>query len=666
MTILDLLFRSQADRDAMEKRNVSLTDYARWKELGWADQSTSGVVVTQENALTFSAVFGAVRILAETLATIPLITYQRLQPKGKTRAREHHLYNLLRFRPNEKMTAFEYREAKQAHLATWGNAYSKIESDGRGRVRELLLLRPDRMKRIEEVKGVRLYQYQMSSGELVWFHGDDIWHLRGLGSDGLVGYSVVGYARNTIGLGLAAQEFGSRFFANDARPGLILEHPGVLGAEALENMYNSWEISHGTLDKKHKLRILEEGMSVKEIGIPPEDAQFLETRKFQVEEIARWFRVPPHMLASMESATFSNIEHQGIEFVVQTMAAWFVRWEQSIRENLHLPDERDRFFSEFLIDGLLRGDIKTRFDAYKMGRDGGWYTVNEIREKENMNPVDGGDTLLEPMNMVPLGSQDDGELEENKLRVHGWRETEALTPHQIRSITNRRRIQSANVPLFRETLGRIYKRERQDITRAFAKFNKADDMDGFREWLTEFFVNHKAFIKSTTRTVFNSFGELIAGAAGDEVETETSTEDVESFVDKYIESFANRSAGNSEKRVLKHLDAEDPAAALESEFDIWEDNRADITAKDETVQQGSAVVKFVFILAGVRFLRWVTFGDSCPYCRRLNGKVVGIKANFINAGDEFQPEGALTALVPSVNVGHAPAHKGCDCGITAA
>ena len=323
--------------------------------------------VSPSTALQVTAVFACVRILAETVAGLPLHVYRRLENGGKARAPDHYLYSLLHYLPNPEMTSFEFREVMMGHVCTWGNAYAEIEFDRAGRVRALWPLRPDRMT-VKRVNGRLQYIYKLSKPDSqgrteITLRDEQVFHVHGLGSDGIVGYSPIHLARQAVGLALAAEEFGARFFGNDARPGVVLEHPGQLGDEAHKRLRESWESRHGGLDKSHRVAILEEGLKVHEIGLPPEDAQFLQTRKFQVSEIARMFRIPPHMIADLERATFSNIEHQSLEFVIHTIRPWLVRWEQEIYRSLLTPQERKTYFAEFLVDGLLRGDIKSRYGA---------------------------------------------------------------------------------------------------------------------------------------------------------------------------------------------------------------------------------------------------------------------------------------------------------------
>lgn len=295
-----------------EQRALGITDIPEdlWRSLQ-SFMSATGVKVTPKTALQSAAVYACVRVLAESVASLPLHVYRRRDGRGKDKARDYFLYPLLHSAPNEEMTSFEFRETLMGHLTLWGNAYAEIVYDNAGRARALWPLRPDRM-RLERVRGELVYIYDLYGGlseteripPVKVFAPQRIMHLRGLGGNGLQGYSVIRYHRESIGLDLATREFGGRFFGNDARPGGILEHPGVLSDEAHKRLRSSWESRHQGLDKSHRIAILEEGMKYDEIGMPLEDAQFLETRKYQRSEIAGLFRVPPHMIGDLERATF--------------------------------------------------------------------------------------------------------------------------------------------------------------------------------------------------------------------------------------------------------------------------------------------------------------------------------------------------------------------------
>ncbi len=372
--------------------------------LGIGQTTYTGVAVNEKTAMQTTAVYACVRILAETIASLPFPVYRRLSGGGKARAPDHPLYSILHDVANEEMTSFTLRETMMGHIALWGNAYAEIERNGAGDIVALWPLLPDRTwpERNKNTKKLE-YKTVLPDGTLALLSKEQVLHIPGLGFDGLVGYSPIAMTRQAIGLAQATEEFGGRFFGDGAHPGGIVEYPGTLSDVAYERYKKDAQENYGGLGKSHRLMVLENGLKYTQVGIPPEDAQFLETRKFQLNEIARIFRIPPHMIGDLERATFSNVEQQSIDFVVHTIRPWLVRLEQSIQFKLFTPTERRLFFAEFVVDGLLRGDVKTRFEAYGIAIDKGWMNRNEVREKENLNPQDGLDEFLVPLNMAPVG-----------------------------------------------------------------------------------------------------------------------------------------------------------------------------------------------------------------------------------------------------------------------
>jgi len=360
--------------------------------------TNSGVLVNETLAMNLSAVYACTQVLAQTIGSLPLIVYQRTAD-GKTRAVKHPLYKLLHDAPNREMTSMSWRQTMLLHLCLWGNHYSEIERDASGNPVALWPITPWRVT-LKRVNGQLVYAVALDSG-MVNVPFANMLHIKGLAMDGLVGLSPLRAAREAVGLGLAAQKYAAKFFANDARPGGILEHPGQLSDEASERLRKSFEKTHEGLDNKFRVAVLEEGMKFNAVGVPPEDAQLLETRKFGVSEIARYFRMPLHKISDLDRSTNNNIEHQAIEFVTDTIRPWLVNIEQELAFKLITGD----YFAEFLIEGLLRGDIKTRYEAYAIGRQWGWLSADDIRERENMNKLpDGkGGAYLTPLNMAPAG-----------------------------------------------------------------------------------------------------------------------------------------------------------------------------------------------------------------------------------------------------------------------
>ena len=372
--------------------------------------STAGKNVTERSAMQMTAVYSCVRVLSEAVAGLPLHLYKYNKNGGKEKALDNPLYFLLHDEPNPEMTSFVFRETLMTHLLLWGNAYAQIIRNGKGEVVALYPLMPNKMAVDRDSSGRLYYKYYRGSDEAirskeheVVLSPYDVLQIPGLGFDGLVGYSPIAMAKNAIGLAIATEEFGAKFFANGAAPSGVLEHPGTL--KNPDKVRESWNATFGGSHNANKVAVLEEGMKYSPISISPEQAQFLETRKFQINEIARIFRVPPHMVGDLEKSSFSNIEQQSLEFVKYTLEPWLVRWEQSMVRSLLTPSEKREYFIKFNVDGLLRGDYASRMSGYATARQNGWMSANDIRELENLDRIpakEGGDLYLINGNMTKL------------------------------------------------------------------------------------------------------------------------------------------------------------------------------------------------------------------------------------------------------------------------
>ena len=372
--------------------------------------STSGKRVNERSAMQMTAVYSCVRILSEAVAGLPLHLYRYTGDGGKEKAVDHALYFLLHDEPNPEMTSFIFRETLMTHLLLWGNAYAQIIRNGRGQVIALYPLMPDRMAVDRDGNGKICYEYRVSADDAhtmkegsVRLKPADVLHIPGLGFDGLVGYSPIAMAKNAIGMAIACEEYGAKFFANGAQPSGVLEHPGTIKDPS--KVRESWTQTFGGSHNANKVAVLEEGMKYTPISIAPEQAQFLETRKFQIDEIARIFRIPPHMVGDLDKSSFSNIEQQSLEFVTYTLDPWICRWEQAIVRSLLTEEEKKGMFVKFNVDGLLRGDYQSRMQGYAIGRQNGWMSANDIRELENLDRIpaeEGGDLYLINGNMTKL------------------------------------------------------------------------------------------------------------------------------------------------------------------------------------------------------------------------------------------------------------------------
>ena len=372
--------------------------------------TTAGKRVNERTAMQMTAVYACVRILSESVAQLPLHLYKYNDLGGKEKAVKHPLYRVLHDEPNPEMTSFIFRETMMSHLLLWGNAYAQIIRNGKGEVLALYPLMPNRMKVDRDERGNLYYEYMHESdeaktmkNEIVRLKPYDILHIPGLGFDGLVGYSPIAMAKNAIGMAIACEEFGAKFFTNGATPGGVLEHPGTLTKP--EQIRESWHETFGGSANAGKIAVLEEGMKYHPISINPNEAQFLETRKFQLNEIARIFRIPPHLIGDLDKSSFSNIEQQSLEFVKYTLDPWLVRWEQSINKNLLNENEKSEYFTKFNLEGLLRGDYQSRMQGYAVGIQNGFMSPNDIRGLESLDMIPeekGGNAYLVNGNMIPL------------------------------------------------------------------------------------------------------------------------------------------------------------------------------------------------------------------------------------------------------------------------
>ncbi|HML40359.1 MAG TPA: phage portal protein [Bellilinea sp.] len=637
--------------------------------------------MTPERSLQSSAVWACVRLLAESAAALPLHLYQR-QAGGRRRAEGHPLYGVLHDAANDEMTAYELRRLQMVQLGLRGNSYAYIEWNNRGDITALWPINPASVAILREAgTNRRWYGVELPERfgrQWVVLPDERIWHLRGLGVDGEVGLTPIQVHRNSIGLALATEDYGSRFFSNGAQPGFVLVHPNKLSDSAYTRLKEAWENRHMGLENAHKVAILEEGLKPEKLGVSPEEAQFLETRKFQVSEIARIYHVPPHMVGDLDKATFSNIEHQGIEFVVYSLMPWLINLEQSAGLKLLTPTERKTYFVKHSVEGLLRGDTASRYAAYAVARQWGWMSANDVRELEDMNPVEGGDIYLVPMNMMAADQvldlpasaiRDNVKLLEAEYRENVSTETlpEAIERRGKASAAGRHKLQGSYMRVIQTTAERVVRRETQDILAQAKKAFGKRSLDDFLNWLSDYYREHQDFVYRQMLPVYLTYAEMIADLANNEIGGDVDKEPVERFTRAYAQSYAERHCAISEEKVRANLARTQAAGSdlyrgLESEVGGWQDAYPETIARRESVRASNAIAVMVYAASAiVSRLVWIAFGESCPYCSNLNGRTVGINENFLQAGEAFKPDGAVTALINQHSVKHAPAHDGCDC-----
>lgn len=448
-------------RDIVQKRDVSLTSPPQWllEYLGLGE-SDAGVSVSVEGSLKVTAVLAGFTILTEDTSSLPLILYRRLE-RGKERATNHPYYTMMHDAPNPEMTSMVYRELQVGHMLGWGNFYAQMLWNDAGIVYELWPLNPARMD-IFRQDSKRRYLYTTDTGRQVAFRQEDILHIPAFGFDGIKGYSRISLAKNAVGLALAAEKYGSRFFANDARPTVVLKSPKPMKPDAQKNLRESWNEIYRGSGNAGKVAVLEDGLDLATIGIEPEAAQFLETRQFQVAEIARMFRIPPHMLGDVTNSTSwgTGIEQQELGYLSHTLRPWLVRVEQQLNKDLLLPAERSKYYFEHLVDALLRTDISSRMTAYATAINNGILSPNEAREAENRNPYKGGDTYRFPLNMGEAGKENPGKV-------------------QPRNMT----------PVLLDTAERMARYESNELRDACARWLEKGKDEKFTNWLQEFYSN---------------------------------------------------------------------------------------------------------------------------------------------------------------------------------
>lgn len=379
---------------------VSSADIEGMRTLFGSQESESGENITKANAMRISTVFSCVRVLCEGIGSLPMHLYVT-NKKDIQKAKQHPLYNLLHLKPNPDNTAITFWEMSVIHLCLNGNFYAQIVRNRMGKITKLNPLIANNVTKYRLTDGTIIFTYYVD-GKVIEFQQKEIFEVMGLSLDGFTGVSPITYQADALGLSKASEKHGARFFKNDATPNFALEHPRSMSDEAYKRLKEDWIQSQGGKNK-HIPAILEGGLKIAPMSVSNRDSQYLETRQFQKSDICGIFRVPPHLIADLSKSSFNNIQEQSQELVKYTYKPYFIRIEQAINSQLLTEKEQETYYAMFNVDGLLRGDIKARYDAYNIGRNGGWLNANEIREKEEMNPIDNGDVYLQPLNMTTTG-----------------------------------------------------------------------------------------------------------------------------------------------------------------------------------------------------------------------------------------------------------------------
>lgn len=649
----------------LERRQTFSATDDFWYRPIWMAGSEDGKAVSPEEALALSAWYNGIAIIAGTIASLPLKLYRR-DGKAREEVTDDPRNWLVFRRPNPYQTAMEWREMMQGHLLTRGNSFCRILRDHLRRPVTLLPIHPDRVT-VEITGSGIVYKVRTSGGGQETYPERDILHMRGLGADGIMGYSVAALARRSLGYALALEGHGSELMGNKARPGGVLQTDQVLRREQKEQLAQSWDqmYSGGGIGRT---AVLDAGLAWQQVGFSAEDAQFLESRKFQTTEVARWLNLPPHFLKDLERATFSNIEQQSLEFVTHTVRPWVERWEQRLDLVLLDESERQEFFFKFTLEALLRGDQAARSAFYKALFEMGALSPNDIRSKEDMNPVEGGDQRFVQLNLVPL--EDAGMVATQALTEPSAPEpppAERSLPVEdraARSATLRLRLRAAHQRVIQEASARLVKREVQDLRRLL---DATDDVDEFLRRMERWSEDLPAVVLRTLGPLLYAYMELVAQAAADEVGLENPQERTQGWQRAHVEALAARHTSETVGRLRDTMtEAQgDPWVNARRMLDRWSENRAGEIALREAVTAGAGIAAAVYATMG-RGVVWRTTGtENCPYCDMLAGRAVAAGARFVSDGETLRPDGAEPMTVGR-NVRHPQIHQGCDCYVEAA
>jgi len=628
--------------------------------------SNAGISVTPETALTYSAVFACVRLAREVMMMLPAYAFEK-QPDGTRHPIDHDILELFNGRTNPEMPAQIFKETLQAHLELRGRGHAEIVFDRRGMPVELWPIHPDdiRIQRNDVTKKIE-YLYLPSNTVIPY---DRMFHLRGFSPNGVTSYSPISLARHGIGLGMAADEFGGRFFKDGTNIGGFIEHPKGLSDASFNRLKKEMSDKYKGLQKAHGVIILEEGMKYSPIGISMEDSQFLQSRTFQVREIARWFGMPPHLIGDLADATFSNIEHQGMEAVKYSFNPRAVRWEAEINTKLLLPKADKGIKTKFNMESLHRGDLKTRMESYNIAVQNGIYCRDEVRALEDRNPIPGGygkihTVQLNMVDLADLGAVNGADPDESR-NYAPIKQKRSKSDYQIRAVSSRRKLADRYIKKIKSAAEKLVKAEVVLIRSAIEDL--AGNPDQVVLWLKDDFSGFSEEIKSAMLPVIRSFGLDVFPVAAAEIGLDQEPDSsYEQFLDSYAETYANRHLSSSRGQLIGLLSEDEADLQLvEDRLSEWEEKRADKIGRNEATRGRNAFAKAVFAVGGIRYIRAVANGKSCPYCSELDGQVIGIDQYFLSKGQEFKPEGAESSLTSSSNISHPPFHAGCDCDIVA-
>ncbi len=638
----------------------------RWYYPFGGTETKAGVRVSEENAIKYLTVFACVSLVAGDIGWLPLLLYQRLPDGGKRRV-NNRLADILHTTPNQEMSAMNWKEASQAQLMLWGNTYSQIERGSRDEVIGLHLIPDPGAVSVGRLSNGELqYSWTGADGRKREKSRKEILHIPGFGFNGLVGKSLITIAREAIGMGLAVDDFGATYFGKGTHPSALVTLKKPLGSEIEKPYIKSLSAQHAGLGNAHTLMVLQNDEAYQSLTISPEDSQFLQTRNHQKIEICGMYHVPPHKIAIHgANSNYNNLEQENTGYVMSCLIHWAARWEQQIALQLLTPQERmSGFFTEFKLQALLRGDQASRAAYYKEMFGTGSMSPNDIRKKENDNPVEGGDQYFIPVSMIPMDQA--GVPYSNEPRSQLPQETREAK--RAASLVLRDRLINRYKPLFRNAIQGIVNREALAIKKKITRERKNRSKEDMSTWLDKFYADFPEYVRTKFGPTFTSYAEANQDMAIDEIHgtppTSGETDEFNGYVAGYIDNYTTQYVDGSNGQLQALLEEDNYLDAIETRVDEWVEKKADKQTGTEVINGQSAVYNLVAFAAGAS-VYWRNRGESCPYCRQMEGKKIGRSGAFLEGGGAVKAKDAdgneLTPMKVRNTKQHPQLHQGCDC-----
>tara|TARA_R100000808_G_scaffold502_2_gene2584 strand:- start:28950 stop:30998 length:2049 start_codon:yes stop_codon:yes gene_type:complete len=651
------------------------------------EQTSAGILVDQNNAFQITAVKAAVTRISEFIATLPLKLYRRVGERGKEEAKDHYLYDLMSKQPNRFMTSYTWRETAEIQTLLWGNHFSQIMRDRLGRIASITPLQAGATQ-VKVVDNVLTYHYEKKDGGLRIFPQDEIFHLAWFAYNGLQAPDPVVQARDAFGLSLGLEKFASNYLANEAAPSGVLEMKGALrNEEARQRLKDDWKKKQGKWGNKSSVAVLEQGMEFKPIANSPQESQLIEERKFMVTEIARFFNIPPHLIADLEHATFSNVEEQQREFINFCMLPWLVRWEQALDAQLLTNEEKKSLFFKFQVQALLRGDAESRANFYASGKQWGWLSSDNIRELEDMNPLPEGqgDVFLQPLNMVDA-SEAPTEFGINANRSISKEKQEKRNK---KNAIQRSKYAEDFIELLEDGWSRVVNAEVQDIKKLINKNLSQRNTNQLMQEVEQYYLKDSSrIIPERTSAIYKSITSLISNSLIDDTGTRLTEFERDRFLKEYMDNLTGEyrllAVNQLSDVIIKSQENNIPVKeALTERLDQWKERKAGKMARIQSYQAVNAIALESFNRSQmVKEIRWVNVGaKSCVFCKHLGrngGKIIPVNDMFVEQGTDLvvdpnpnnapvSPKSPFTSGLQRIHMyrkmKHPPLHRGCDCQI---